>query len=307
MKTVGIPRGLLYYYYDTLWKAFFDCLQVPYIISKKSNLNLLKKGQEKAVDEACLALKLYLGHIEDIKDQCDYILIPRIFSLEKQEQVCTNFNCLYDLIHTLYPNIQILNYNIDVKRHHYEKNAFLKLGKELGLIDESKFNFLWVVDWPQFEYDKEEGRYVSAHHPFTLPRESDIPLLATDPSKVHAQAYDIVLNGYELGGGSQRIYDQNVQERAFKALGFTQEQIDAQFGWFVEGLQYGTPPHGGFALGLDRIAMLLCGCDSLRDVIAFPKNTSATCPMSKAPTPVADAQLGELGIGVKEYESDKSE
>ena len=132
MKTVGIPRGLLYYYYDTLWKAFFDCLQVPYIISKKSNLNLLKKGQEKAVDEACLALKLYLGHIEDIKDQCDYILIPRIFSLEKQEQVCTNFNCLYDLIHTLYPNIQILNYNIDVKRHHYEKNAFLKLGKELG-------------------------------------------------------------------------------------------------------------------------------------------------------------------------------
>lgn len=132
MKTVGIPRGLLYYYYDTLWKAFFDCLQVPYLISKKSNLNLLKKGQEKAVDEACLALKLYLGHIEDIKDQCDYILIPRIFSLEKQEQVCTNFNCLYDLIHTLYPNIQILNYNIDVKRHHYEKNAFLKLGKELG-------------------------------------------------------------------------------------------------------------------------------------------------------------------------------
>ncbi len=132
MKTVGIPRGLLYYYYDTLWKAFFDSLQVPYIISKKSNLNLLKKGQEKAVDEACLALKLYLGHIEDIKDQCDYILIPRIFSLEKQEQVCTNFNCLYDLIHTLYPNIQILNYNIDVKRHHYEKNAFLKLGKELG-------------------------------------------------------------------------------------------------------------------------------------------------------------------------------
>ena len=132
MKTVGIPRGLLYYYYDTLWKAFFDCLQVPYIISKKSNLNLLRKGQEKAVDEACLALKLYLGHIEDIKDQCDYILIPRIFSLEKQEQVCTNFNCLYDLIHTLYPNIQILNYNIDVKRHHYEKNAFLKLCKELG-------------------------------------------------------------------------------------------------------------------------------------------------------------------------------
>ena len=131
--------------------------------------------------------------------------------------------------------------------------------------------------------------------------------LETDPENCLADAYDIVLNGFELGGGSQRIYEQSLQERAFKALGFTQEQIDAQFGWFVEGLQYGTPPHGGFALGLDRIAMLLCGCDSLRDVIAFPKNTSATCPMSKAPTPVADAQLDELGIGVVKDESSKSE
>ena len=166
---------------------------------------------------------------------------------------------------------------------------------------------LWVVDFPMFEYDDETQRYYAKHHPFTKPKDEDLDKLETDPEHCLADAYDIVLNGYELGGGSQRIYDQNVQERAFKALGFTQEQIDAQFGWFVEGLQYGTPPHGGFALGLDRIAMLLCGCDSLRDVIAFPKNTSATCPMSKAPTPVADAQLGELGIGVKEYESDKSE
>ena len=181
------------------------------------------------------------------------------------------------------------------------------LGKELKLYDPNTFDFLWVVDFPMFEYDDETQRYYAKHHPFTKPKDEDLDKLETDPEHCLADAYDIVLNGYELGGGSQRIYDQNVQERAFKALGFTQEQIDAQFGWFVEGLQYGTPPHGGFALGLDRIAMLLCGCDSLRDVIAFPKNTSATCPMSKAPTPVADAQLEELGIGVKEYESDKSE
>ena len=180
------------------------------------------------------------------------------------------------------------------------------LGKELKLYDPSTFDFLWVVDFPMFEYDDETQRYYAKHHPFTRPKDEDIDKLETDPENCLADAYDIVLNGFELGGGSQRIYEQNLQERAFKALGFTQEQIDSQFGWFVEGLQYGTPPHGGFALGLDRVAMLLCGCDSLRDVIAFPKNTSATCPMSKAPTPVAKAQLDELGIGVNKNESTES-
>lgn len=174
------------------------------------------------------------------------------------------------------------------------------LGKELKLYDPTTFDFLWVVDFPMFEYDDETQRYYAKHHPFTRPKDEDIDKLETDPEHCLADAYDIVLNGFELGGGSQRIYEQSLQERAFKALGMTQEQIDSQFGWFVEGLQYGTPPHGGFALGLDRIAMLLCSCDSLRDVIAFPKNTSATCPMSKAPTAVAIAQLDELGIGVNE-------
>ncbi len=177
------------------------------------------------------------------------------------------------------------------------------LGKELKLYDPHTFAFLWVVDFPMFEYDDETKRYYAKHHPFTRPKDEDIDKLESDPEHCLADAYDIVLNGYELGGGSQRIYEQDLQERAFKALSFTQEQIDAQFGWFVEAFQYGTPPHGGFALGLDRIAMLLCERDSLRDVIAFPKNTSATCPMSKAPTNVALAQLDELGIEVKEYES----
>lgn len=180
----------------------------------------------------------------------------------------------------------------------------LKLGKELGLIDESKFNFLWVVDWPQFEYDKEEGRYVSAHHPFTLPRESDIPLLATDPSKVHAQAYDIVLNGYELGGGSLRIYQKEVQEQMFEALGFSRREMQEQFGFLLDALDYGFPPHGGIALGLDRFVMLLAGEDNIREVIAFPKNGRAVDPMSQAPSTVSPLQLFELNIDLTSVEED---
>ncbi len=176
------------------------------------------------------------------------------------------------------------------------------LGKELGLYDKNQFNFLWVTDFPMFEYDDETERYYAKHHPFTRPLESDLDKLLTDRDNCLADAYDIVLNGFELGGGSQRIYEQDLQEKAFAALGFNEEQIQTQFGWFVNALQYGTPPHGGFALGLDRIAMLLAGCDSLRDVIAFPKNTSATCPMSKAPNPVSQAQFDELGIMVKPSE-----
>ena len=124
MATIGLPKGLLYYHYDILWKAFFDCLEIPYITSEESNLTILDDGKKKSVDEACLSLKLFLGHIENIKDKCDYILIPRIYSLQKSEQVCTNFNCLYDLIHNLYPEVKLLHYNIDVKRHHSEKGAF---------------------------------------------------------------------------------------------------------------------------------------------------------------------------------------
>ncbi len=176
------------------------------------------------------------------------------------------------------------------------------LGKELKLYDPHTFDFLWVTDFPMFEYDEETQRYYAKHHPFTRPKDSDIDKIENDPAHCLADAYDIVLNGFELGGGSQRIYEQDLQERAFKALGFTQERIESQFGWFVDAFKYGTPPHGGFALGLDRLAMLLCECDSLRDVIAFPKNTTSTCPMSKAPSPVDQLQLDDLGIEVKEDE-----
>ncbi|OTN87868.1 aspartate-tRNA ligase [Enterococcus sp. 7E2_DIV0204] len=173
-----------------------------------------------------------------------------------------------------------------------------RLGKELGLINESKFNFLWVIDWPLFEYDEEAGRYVSAHHPFTQPKESDIELLSTDPAKVYAEAYDIVLNGYELGGGSLRIHKRDLQEKMFETLGFTKESAQEQFGFLLDALDYGFPPHGGIALGLDRLVMLLAGENNIREVIAFPKNGKAADPMTSAPSVVSPLQLFELNIDV---------
>ncbi len=168
------------------------------------------------------------------------------------------------------------------------------IAKELDMIDKSQFAFVWLVDWPLFEYSEEFERYIAAHHPFTMPNEEDLELLATDPHKCHAQSYDIVLNGYELGGGSIRIHQRSVQEAMFKALGFTKESAKEQFGWFMDALDFGFPPHGGLALGLDRFAMLLAGKDNIREVIAFPKNSKASEPLTHAPSPVADKQLDEL-------------
>lgn len=170
----------------------------------------------------------------------------------------------------------------------------VSIAKELDLIDNSKFAFIWVVDWPLFEYSEEFERYIAAHHPFTMPNEEDLDLLETDPHKCHAQSYDIVLNGYELGGGSIRIHRRDIQEKMFKALGFTKESAEAQFGWFMEALDYGFPPHGGLALGLDRFAMLLAGKDNIREVIAFPKNSKASEPLTNAPSTVSEKQLEEL-------------
>jgi len=172
-------------------------------------------------------------------------------------------------------------------------------GKELKLYDPNEFSFLWVVDFPLLEYDETDGRYYAKHHPFTRPKDEDLKLLDTDPSAVKACAYDMVLNGFELGGGSLRIYDSELQAKMFKILGLTKEEINARFGWFIDAFQYGTPPHGGVAFGLDRIAMLLTHSDSLRDVIAFPKNASATCPLTNAPGPVDLKQLDELSILIK--------
>lgn len=174
-----------------------------------------------------------------------------------------------------------------------------EIGYKLGLKKKDEFSFLWVTDFPMFEWSEEQQRYVACHHPFTQPKAEDIPLLDTDIAKVKANAYDIILNGYELGGGSLRIYDNDLQEKIFEILGMSEEEIRNKFGFFIDAFQYGTPPHGGLAFGLDRIAMILSESDSIRDVIAFPKNANAKCPMSKAPTPVDPAQLEELHIEIK--------
>lgn len=176
----------------------------------------------------------------------------------------------------------------------------LKLGKELGMIDESTYNFLWVTDWPLLEYDEEAGRYFAAHHPFTMPFRDDLDKMESDPGAVRAQAYDIVLNGYELGGGSIRIFERDVQEKMFKLLGFTDEQAKEQFGFLLDAFEYGTPPHGGIALGLDRLVMLLAGRTNLRDTIAFPKTASASDVLMDAPGEVAQPQLEELHLRVSQ-------
>ena len=180
----------------------------------------------------------------------------------------------------------------------------VRLAKELDLIDNNQYNFLWVVDWPMFEWSEEEGRYMSAHHPFTLPQAETEHELEGDLSKVRAIAYDIVLNGYELGGGSLRINHKDLQERMFKALGFTEEAANEQFGFLLEAMDYGFPPHGGLAIGLDRFVMLLAGEDNIREVIAFPKNNKATDPMTQAPSVVSEKQLDELNLQVEVAEQE---
>ena len=181
-----------------------------------------------------------------------------------------------------------------------------RIAKELGLIDNDKFNFLWVVDWPMFEWSEEEGRYMSAHHPFTLPQADTTHELEGELANVRAIAYDIVLNGYELGGGSLRINQKELQERMFKALGFSAEEANDQFGFLLEAMDYGFPPHGGLAIGLDRFVMLLAGEENIREVIAFPKNNKATDPMTQAPSTVDIKQLEELNLQVEQDETNET-
>ena len=178
----------------------------------------------------------------------------------------------------------------------------VKYAKQLGLIKPNTYDLLWVVDFPLFERDVKNGAITSTHHPFTRPRDKDLKYLDTDPTKILSYAYDIVINGYEAGGGSLRIYNQDVQKKIFTVLGLTDEDIKRKFGFFVDAFQYGTPPHAGMAFGLDRLTMILGGTDNIRDVIAFPKNLAAVCPMSLAPNSVDEEQLKELGIAITDYE-----
>ncbi|MFV8813725.1 aspartate--tRNA ligase [Aerococcus urinaeequi] len=180
----------------------------------------------------------------------------------------------------------------------------LKFGRELDLMDKNQFNFLWVTNWPLLEYDEDTKRFNAMHHPFTMPNEEDVDKLAENPEDVYAQAYDIVLNGYEIGGGSLRIYQKEMQMQMFKALGFTEESATSQFGFLLNALDYGFPPHGGLALGLDRLVMLLAGEENIREVIAFPKNGRAFDPLTEAPSQVSEQQLEELSLSVTTIDFD---
>ena len=183
----------------------------------------------------------------------------------------------------------------------FDSLGFLRrdLAGKMGILDDTKYNLLWVVDFPLYEYDEETSKYFAMHHPFTSPRIEDIPMLDTDPGKVKAKAYDIILNGVELGGGSIRIHDKNLQKKMFNVLGLSDEECLRKFGFLLEAFRYGTPPHGGIAYGLDRLVMLLSGERSIREVMAFPKNQSAQCMVSEAPSIASDEQLEELGIKLR--------
>jgi aspartyl-tRNA synthetase len=183
----------------------------------------------------------------------------------------------------------------------FDSLGFLRrhIAEELGLLDDAKYDLLWVVDFPLYEYDEQADQYHAKHHPFTSPGPEDMDLLERDPGKVKAQAYDIILNGVELGGGSIRIHDSALQERMFRVLGLSREEVEQKFGFLVEAFKYGTPPHGGIAYGLDRLVMVLTHQPSIREIIAFPKNQAAQCMVSEAPSEVGQEQLTELGLGLK--------
>ena len=218
--------------------------------------------------------------------------IAKVVSDSEKQDLMTTLNIEdNDLVLIVADKVNVVKQSLGALR--------LKLGRDLNLIDDSIYKMLWVVDFPSFEWSDEENRFMACHHPFTCPKDSDVDKLLTDKAHCYSKAYDIVINGYEAGGGSIRIHDQNVQAKMFEALGFTEEQAKEKFGFFLDAFKYGCPPHGGLAFGLDRLTMLLTGTENIRDVIAFPKTASATDLMSECPNIVDEKQLDELGICIK--------
>lgn len=225
--------------------------------------------------------------------------IAKFFSEDEQTHLMERMNA---------SDGDLLLFVADQKQVVYDSLGALrqKLARDLDLIDEQQFNFLWVTDWPLLEYDNDAERYVAAHHPFTLPVDTDIDKLEVKPEEVKASAYDLVLNGFELGGGSLRIYQKELQEKMFSVLGFSKEEANQQFGFLLQALEYGTPPHGGIALGFDRLVMLLAGKKNLRDTILFPKTASASDPLTQAPSEVSQVQLDDLHLMLKETKNKDS-
>ena len=280
---------------NTEFKVFENCLNEGGIIQAMNVKNGADKFSRKQLDKLQDYVKVYgakaLANLKLTSEGCAGS-VTKVLSNAEKEALRTMLNIEEnDIVFFVADKKKVAQTSLGALR--------VKLGHDLDLINKDAYEFLWVTDFPMFEYDENENRYVAAHHPFTSPNLEDVDKLMSDPAHCYSRAYDLVLNGYELLSGSIRIHDQKLQEKVFEAIGMTLEEAHEKFSWFMDAFQYGTPPHGGVGIGLERLTMILAGTDNIRDVVAFPKTASASDLMAQAPSPVDPAQLKELGIETK--------
>lgn len=280
---------------NTEFKVFENCLNEGGIIQAMNVKNGADKFSRKQLDKLQDYVKVYGAKaLANLKLTAEGFAgsVTKVLSDAEKEALRTMLNIEEnDIVFFVADKKKVAQSSLGALR--------VKLGHDLDLINKDAYEFLWVTDFPMFEYDENEKRYVAAHHPFTSPNLEDVDKLLSDPAHCYSRAYDLVLNGYELLSGSIRIHDQKLQEKVFEAIGMTLEEAHEKFSWFMDAFQYGTPPHGGVGIGLERLTMILAGTDNIRDVVAFPKTASASDLMAQAPSPVDPAQLKELGIETK--------
>ena len=280
---------------NTEFKVFENCLNEGGIIQAMNVKNGADKFSRKQLDKLQDYVKVYGAKaLANLKLTAEGFAgsVTKVLSDAEKEALRTMLNIEEnDIVFFVADKKKVAQSSLGALR--------VKLGHDLDLINKDAYEFLWVTDFPMFEYDENENRYVAAHHPFTSPNLEDVDKLLSDPAHCYSRAYDLVLNGYELLSGSIRIHDQKLQEKVFEAIGMTLEEAHEKFSWFMDAFQYGTPPHGGVGIGLERLTMILAGTDNIRDVVAFPKSASASDLMAQAPSPVDPAQLKELGIETK--------
>lgn len=280
---------------NTEFKVFKNCLNEGGIIQAMNVKNGADKFSRKQLDKLQDYVKVYGAKaLANLKLTAEGFAgsVTKVLSDVEKEALRTMLNIEEnDIVFFVADKKKVAQSSLGALR--------VKLGHDLDLINKDAYEFLWVTDFPMFEYDENENRYVAAHHPFTSPNLEDVDKLLSDPAHCYSRAYDLVLNGYELLSGSIRIHDQKLQEKVFEAIGMTLEEAHEKFSWFMDAFQYGTPPHGGVGIGLERLTMILAGTDNIRDVVAFPKTASASDLMAQAPSPVDPAQLKELGIETK--------
>lgn len=280
---------------NTEFKVFENCLNEGCIIQAMNVKNGADKFSRKQLDKLQDYVKVYGAKaLANLKLTAEGFAgsVTKVLSDAEKEALRTMLNIEEnDIVFFVADKKKVAQSSLGALR--------VKLGHDLDLINKDAYEFLWVTDFPMFEYDENENRYVAAHHPFTSPNLEDVDKLLSDPAHCYSRAYDLVLNGYELLSGSIRIHDQKLQEKVFEAIGMTLEEAHEKFSWFMDAFQYGTPPHGGVGIGLERLTMILAGTDNIRDVVAFPKTASASDLMAQAPSPVDPAQLKELGIETK--------